>query len=691
MPANSTARVTVKLLDELSRPAQIVRNALKGIRGDMQSLSGAKLGIAKQMADASARARELRSSLLNIGVAGTAGAYGLNRLMKPGTEFETILTDIRQKADLSAEATKKLGERVKELAPTVNKSAGDLIKGVDFLLGAGMTPDNAMAIIPAIGKTATAYRAEIEDLSKAGFAAMDNLKVPANEFARALDVMAVAGKSGNFELKDMATYFPQLTASAEALGMKGVDGVSKLAAVLQIARKGAGDASSAATNTANLMQKIVSPETTKKFAKAGIDIRKELKKTQKAGGDPFVMIAELVKKATKGDLAKLGDFFEDAQVQQFLRPLIASLEEYKRIRNESLAANGTVDADFKIRMETFQATIDKVTQAFGKLAIAVGEALIPALTRLAEIITPTVTSLADWVAANGQLTSNILTAVAATAGLYTAVKLAGLALVGLRVAALLGSRGLLNYLAPKGAPAPAAAPPKPGAAATTPKAGGSVPTTAAPGSATTAAPRPMTAAEIAKAGKGAAALNASGAAAVAAKGLKGGILGGIVQFVGESAIDKLFDVLPKPTMPDGYDPKAELNMSVLDRLKRLIGADKGPRQDTTAQPLDAGAFERARRAQDEYKRDPEAARGRAMMSGFGDKAASEGNTAGADLGEGIASGLDGTRASIMAKVDSIIAEARSKLTAAGLSLPITPRLEGGGAALRGIHSDTGIN
>ena len=108
-------------------------------------------------------------------------------------------------------------------------------------------------------------------------------------------------------------------------------------------------------------------------------------------------------------------------------------------------------------------------------------------------------------------------------------------------------------------------------------------------------------------------------------------------------------------------------------------------------PLDPGVMERSRRAQDEQKRDPEAARGRAMMSGFGKKAASEGSTAGADLGQGIASGLDGTRASIMAKVDSIIAEARSKLAAAGLSLPITPRLEGGGAALRGIHSDTGIN
>lgn len=716
MAANATARVTVKLLDQLTAPAQIVRNSLRGIRGDMAALSGARLGITKQIEAATARARELRSTLMGLGATSLVAGYGLKRVMKPGTDFETTMTDIRQKADMSASAVRELGDQIKTLAPTVNKSAGEVAKGVDFLMGMSnkMTPAVVMSIMPAIGKAATAYRAEIEDLSKATYAAMDNMKVPADRVKRMLDVMAQAGKEGGFELKDMAREFPSLTASAEALGMKGTAGVAKLTAALQIARKGAADGSEAATNTANLMQKIISPETTKKFTKAGIDIRKELKKTQKEGGDPFVMIAEQIKKATKGDLSKLGDFFEDAQVQKFLRPLIANLDEYKKIRDTAESAANVVEADYKIRMETFQSVIDRTSQAFEKLAVAVGESLIPILTAIADKLAPIVTGLAEWVSANSQLASGAIAAAGALlvlAGLGTALRLLGV------VASLAGLKGLLrvlNYLAPKGAPKSPVASPKPSLPATpagtgaAPKTGapavkptGSVPATAAPGSATTAsAPRIMSAAEIAKAAKGMAEGSGAGALSKMANSIKGGIIGGAVQFFGEMAIDKLFDALPKPAMPEGYDPKAEMKLSFLDRLRRLIGADNvDPTKPTSeVQPIDAGMLERSRRVQDERRRDPEGARGRAMQQRDAVTAPeitvpdgrATGVEAGTQVGQGVKDGIAAQQGQIAAAADAIMAMLKTKL-GAGIDVPIRPKVEGAGAALRGIHADAGIN
>jgi thiamine pyrophosphokinase len=46
---------------------------------------------------------------------------------------------------------------------------------------------------------------------------------------------------------------------------------------------GAGDADSAANNIQNLLSKIQSPETVKKFAKFGIDLPKALKKAAREG------------------------------------------------------------------------------------------------------------------------------------------------------------------------------------------------------------------------------------------------------------------------------------------------------------------------------------------------------------------------------------------------------------------------
>lgn len=712
MAANSTARVTVKLLDQLSAPAQIIRNSLRGIRGDMAALSGARLGLDRQIANATARVRELRASLVSLGVGGVAAGYALQRTMRPATNFETLMVDIRQKADMSKEATAALGEEIKALAPKVNKSAGEVAKGVDFLMGMGLDQKRSMDIMPDIGKTATAYRAEIEDLAKSSFAVIDNMGVKSTEMRKALDVMAQAGKEGGFELKDMAEHFPSLTTAADALGIRGVAGVAKLAAALQIARKGASDGAEAATNLANLMQKIQSPETTRKFAKAGINVRDELDKTLKAGGDPLLAIAQLTQKATKGNMALIGDFFEDMQVQKFLRPFIAQLEEYKRIRGVSENAEGTVDADFKMRMESFQATVDKVMNAFNRMAVAVGDSLIPILTRLGEGLAPLLDRATEWISANSQLAGAALAAAGALFALAGIVAVLRLGAALLSLGGLKGARGLLNYLAPKGAPKvappPGAAPkvgpavPTPGAAV--PKPGGTVPTVAAPGT-TAQVPRPMTPAEIARAAKGVSNMPGGAANVMATVNrLKAGLVGAVAQLAGEAVIDSVLDALPAPSGPDGYDWKAERSKSVLQRATELARRLTGNTGEDTprAKPIDPADYERSRREQEERKRDPEGARGRAMMqrdarsqavvsdATVGADSRATGAAAGAEVGQGIKDGIATSAPGIVAQMAAVMAQLKA-LAASGIDVPVRPKLEGAGAALRGIHSDTGIN
>ncbi len=171
-------------------------------------------------------------------------------------QYESAMTDIAQKANLARTEGAKMGAGLLEAARRANQLPEALQAGVDTLAGFGLTPADAVRMIAPIGRAATAYKAEIADLSAAGFAVVDNLKVPIDQTGRVIDVMAAAGKAGAFEMKDMAQYFPTLTAGYQALGQKGVGAVADLAAALQIARKGAGDSASAATNIANVLQKI---------------------------------------------------------------------------------------------------------------------------------------------------------------------------------------------------------------------------------------------------------------------------------------------------------------------------------------------------------------------------------------------------------------------------------------------------
>lgn len=410
-----TSKLIIELLDRATGPARAVAAAVNRLSA-MQTRNAAALAATQaQMFGA------------------VAAAYGLKHaLAAPVTaasEFETTMLDIGQKADLSDEAIAALGKRIRDLAPIVNKSSGEVAKGVDALIGFGLDPDRAMALIEPIGKAATAYRAEVEDLAKAGYSALDNLKLPADQFGKALDAMAVAGKEGAFELKDMAREFPSLTAGAQALGMTGVTAVARLAAVLEIARKGAASGSEAATNTANLMQKIIAPDAVTKFKKVGIDIRAELKKTQKAGGDVFEMVDRLLKKATKGDQAKIVDFFADKQVLEFLRPLWQNIDEYKRIRDQALKATGVVEMDYKRRMMTNAAVTEAFQIRLRELGITIGNTLLPGLNRVMDALRPMLQGFERFAAANPRLVSGAI-------GLASA-------LIGLRIAGIAAKYALL--------------------------------------------------------------------------------------------------------------------------------------------------------------------------------------------------------------------------------------------------------
>lgn len=334
-------------------------------------------------------------------------------------EHESAMTDIAQKADLSREAARQMGDTVLEIASKAIQLPEAIRAGIDTLSGFGLDPRQALAMMQPIGRAATAYKAEIADLSAAAFAANDNLKVPVAQTGKVIDIMAAAGKRGAFEIKDMASHFPALTAASQALGQHGTAAVADLSAALQIARKGAGSSDAAATNVANLLQKINSPGTVRAFKKNfGVDLPAALKKLYAQGKTPIEAIAELASKTVNGDLSKLGYLFEDAQVQGALRPLIQNLEEYRRIRAEAGAAGGTTDADFAERMKDAAEESRQFNVEMQNLSITMGGLLLPAATQLAKKVGGYAKAFAAWARANPGFAKGLALTAAVLAGLF---------------------------------------------------------------------------------------------------------------------------------------------------------------------------------------------------------------------------------------------------------------------------------
>ncbi len=443
--ARLTSELMVRLLDGVTGPARKMASEVDKLVNAGSSPTGARFtAIGNNMAaaaeDASKRLDRVRGQLFDVIAVGYMVKQALTAPVGAAMSFGTMLEDIGQKAEIPVDKLGELGTKIKQVAADTNQSAFEIGRAVDAMTGMGAKADVALAAAGPIGQAATAYRAASEDLAKASWSAVDNLKVPAEEIGAAIDAMAQAGKEGAFELRDMAQYFPALGAGYQALGQQGVSAVADLAAALQIVRKGTGDSAQAATNLNNILQKMNAPQTIAAFKKMGVDLPKEMARLAKEGMTPIEALAEVTNKALKGDLANLGKLFADAQVQQGLRPLIQNLDEFRRIRDEAMDSGGTVAADYERRMQTSAMMTQRWQNSIENLNLAIGDGLLPALSGVVDQLIPIIKGITDFAQAHPQLVTNMALA---TAGLVSF----RLAAVALRFSGLWAMSGMLSGLA----------------------------------------------------------------------------------------------------------------------------------------------------------------------------------------------------------------------------------------------------
>lgn len=439
--ATLTSQLIVSLIDKVTGPSRAVSAALNGLRAAQDR---------NNVALASAQARML-------GAVGAAYALGhaLAAPISAAKDFQTTLSDIRQKSGLSTIALKELDGQIRAIAGATNQLPSDTAKTFDALLGLGLggktdaeNVEAAIKLLPAINKTAAAFRAESEDVMRAGQAVFANLKVPAEQVQLAFDMMAASGNAGAFELRDMAQYFPSITAQAQALGVKGTKGVADIAAALQVVRQGAGDASEAATNMRDLFSQMLSPRLAGNFKKFGIDMRASLAQASEQGVSPIDAIIEMTRKAMANG-ASIGDLFRNQQSMLAMQALLADTERYHQIREEAAGASGLVEEEYAKRIQDADAAIIRFKASIENLNIALGRGLLPVLTGVIDNgIIPLVNAVSRLASEHPRLAAAVVAVTSGFIGLRIAATAAQFAFLwmkgGVLTAAIAGLRGLAS-------------------------------------------------------------------------------------------------------------------------------------------------------------------------------------------------------------------------------------------------------
>ncbi len=422
--------------------------------------------------------------------AGTGMLYAAARPVMQAANLSDMTNDIAITGNMGKADETALREQLRKVAVDRNQLQETVGHGVQILVANGMDAKSAADYADMLGKAATASRADMSDLSNVTFTLQNNMKIQGkDEMEKAMNNLVHAGKQGQFELKEMARYFPSMAAQMASMGGTGQESVKELGIAMQAARKAAGTSGEAAANMANWFSHMTAGSTQDHFASAGINLQQEMLKrmnakdpTQRMGAfrASLDVFDQYIDKITAGKtveikdkkgkvkeslnfrdaLAKakaggneaevrsiverfgLSEIIQDMQTANFY---LAMRQNKDFIKNgmasfDSEEAKNTLNTDFDKRMESPIEQFKTAKIAFADTLTQMGDTILPMITPLIQQVTQITQSITAWAKANPELTATLIK-IAAVVG----VAMAAFGGIAMTIISVLGPLAMFRY------------------------------------------------------------------------------------------------------------------------------------------------------------------------------------------------------------------------------------------------------
>lgn len=177
------------------------------------------------------------------------------------------------------------------------------------------------AVTQASGASMTDIATAAAHFRKLGITSVDDMRA-------SLALLTQQGKKGSFELKNMASEFPEVTAQAATFGIRGVEGLKQVGGLMQIAKTATGSGSEASTAVQTMFRQLAADSTNIQSGDAfegrkvdvfeGGDTKGKLRDFRDILGDILV--------ASRGDVPQLQKVF-DVRGIKAINPMVSKFRE----------------------------------------------------------------------------------------------------------------------------------------------------------------------------------------------------------------------------------------------------------------------------------------------------------------------------------------------------------------------------
>lgn len=336
-------------------------------------------------------------SLAGLGGIGAAigGGFALGKVAGDVLDFETALTRFGIAAGFGADEVREFRSRINETSRETGVARAELLKGANAFFALTGDARGAADQMETFGRVNIATGATMEDISAVAAALSQQLKIGAPDMERAFSILARGGKEGAVEFREMASLMASLSAQFKQFaGSTGPEGLARLGAAFQIARRNFGSASEAATGLERLLESFGSARTAKALKGAGIDVFTQ----GKDGVKRLRSFADIIDEIGRSKLAKdstlLGKAFESAPARNALRALMDYGAEWDEIADSTLHAK-----DVATDYDAFQqSSAGQIARAIEQVKLRIAETFTPErIQKFAEAMQAVVLMVSDLV------------------------------------------------------------------------------------------------------------------------------------------------------------------------------------------------------------------------------------------------------------------------------------------------------
>ncbi|GEK57127.1 phage tail tape measure protein [Marinococcus halophilus] len=378
-------------------------------------------------------------SMKNVGAgmaaSGAVVAAGLGGAVKTAADFESSMSRVGALSGATGKEMQSMTNKAKELGASTAYSATEASQGMQALSMAGFSAQETVSSMGDVLNMAAAGQIELGKAADITSNVLSGFGMSADQAGRASDVLAKTSTSSNTTIAGLGNTMKQVAPIADSVGWS-LESMSAAAGKMGDAGI---DASQAGTMLRSAVTRLSAPTKAaqKEMDKYGISVKN-------ADGSMKTLpeILQQMKTGFKGvdsttRAAAMSTIFGQEAMSGMMK-LMSDPQGLKTYTQELKNAEGTGKRIANQQMNNLNGAVRKLGSAFEGASIAIGSALVPAITRVAKWLQ----SMLQWFNGLSTSTQNFIAIGTALASVLAMVSGAGLVVVGFLPQLIAGFKSL---------------------------------------------------------------------------------------------------------------------------------------------------------------------------------------------------------------------------------------------------------